>query len=64
MGFFLRRASPSIYDVTLSRDRLGELPRRVAVLLELAAADRDYLYAQPSQLTKIAPHCGDIELSL
>ena len=34
------------------------------VLLEVAAADWDYPYAQPSQLTKIAPHCGEVELTL
>src|SRR6185436_9669817 len=64
MGFFLRGASPSIHDVTLSRDRLCELARRVAVLLEVAAANRDHLYAQPSQLTKVAPHRCEIELTL
>ena len=64
MGFFLRRASPSIHDVTFSRDRLCELPRRVPVLLEIAAADRDHLYAQPSQLAKIVPHGCEIELTL
>lgn len=64
MGFFLGRASPAIHDVTLSRDRLRELARRVAVLLEVAAADWDYLYTQPSQLTKIVPHRCEIELTL
>src|SRR5262245_34738189 len=64
MGFFLGRASPSIHDVTLSRDRFCERPRRVAVLLEVAAADRDYLYAQPSQLTKISPNRCEIKLTL
>src|SRR5689334_11788937 len=64
MDFFLGRASPSIHDVTLARDRLRELPRSVAVLLEVAAADWDYLYTQPSQLTKIAPHRCEIELTL
>jgi hypothetical protein len=57
-------SSASIHDVTLSRDRLRELPGRVAVLLEVGAADWDYLYTQPSQLTKIAPHCCEIELTL
>lgn len=41
IGSFLRRASPSIDDVTLPRDRFGELTGCVSILLEVAAADRD-----------------------
>lgn len=64
MGFFLGRASPSIHDVTLSRDGLCKFARSMAVFLEVAATNRDYFYSQPSQLTKVAPHRCEIELTL
>src|SRR6185436_19477474 len=38
--------------------------RGMAVFLEVAATNRDYLYSQPSQLTKVAPHRCEIELTL
>jgi hypothetical protein len=50
--------------VTLPRDRFGEFTGCVSILFEVAAAHRDHFHAQPAQLAQIAPHGGEIELTI